>query len=207
VTKGTTTTTYNIQSFHSCKEKLFSACTFCLLSRSTTLGPHTSPPPPPHHHHSTPGLTWSVAAILLMACKARRAPGRIMKNMEPTVHIPYYILVHSTYTILYTGPQYIYHTIYWSPVHIVYYILVRSHRLQYVWSTLQTTVHIPNYVYLSRPILHIPNYIPLHTLNTPCHVPGCVQYGKIGSGYPTSVYDSNRLLLPIIRHKMALSDV
>jgi hypothetical protein len=32
-------------------------------------------------------------------------------------------------------------------------------------------------------------------------------YGEIGSGYPTNVFDGNRLLLPIIRQKMALSDV
>jgi hypothetical protein len=31
--------------------------------------------------------------------------------------------------------------------------------------------------------------------------------GEIGSGYPTNVYDGNRLSLPILRQKMALSDV
>jgi hypothetical protein len=29
--------------------------------------------------------------------------------------------------------------------------------------------------------------------------------GEIGSGYPTYVYDGNRLSLPILRQKMALS--
>ncbi len=33
------------------------------------------------------------------------------------------------------------------------------------------------------------------------------QYGEIGSGYPSNVYDGNRLLFPILREKMVLSDV
>jgi hypothetical protein len=31
--------------------------------------------------------------------------------------------------------------------------------------------------------------------------------GETGSGYPTNVYDGNRLSLPILRQKIALSDV
>jgi hypothetical protein len=37
--------------------------------------------------------------------------------------------------------------------------------------------------------------------------PLLTQYGEIGSGFPTNVYDGNRLLLPILRQKMAQSDV
>jgi hypothetical protein len=32
-------------------------------------------------------------------------------------------------------------------------------------------------------------------------------YGKIGSRYPSNVYHGNRLSFPILRQKMALSDV
>jgi hypothetical protein len=37
--------------------------------------------------------------------------------------------------------------------------------------------------------------------------PSANPYGDIGSGYPTNVYDGNRLSLPILRKKMARSDV
>ncbi len=37
--------------------------------------------------------------------------------------------------------------------------------------------------------------------------PQPTRFGEISSGYPTNVYDGNRLSLPILRHKMALSDV
>jgi hypothetical protein len=37
--------------------------------------------------------------------------------------------------------------------------------------------------------------------------PSLTRFGEIGTGYPTNVYKCNRLLLPILRQKMALSDV
>ncbi len=37
--------------------------------------------------------------------------------------------------------------------------------------------------------------------------PSAYPDGETGSRYPTNVYDGNRLLLPILRQKIALSDV
>jgi hypothetical protein len=33
-----------------------------------------------------------------------------------------------------------------------------------------------------------------------------MEYGEIGFGYHTNVYDGDRLSLPVLRKKMALSD-